>query len=121
MTGAVEASSTDIYEAVVALSRSIAGRSDLGSLLSGVAESLRRIVGFDMSGLTLHDPKSDVMQGHFLSAPGKSCHHEPSAAGRSGSGWLGMAESAATRDLTCPSLKRAGRSPAVRSRPRDQR
>ena len=44
MIGAVEASSTDIYEAVVALSRSIAGRSDLESLLSGVGESLRRIV-----------------------------------------------------------------------------
>ena len=38
MTGTVEASSTDIYEAVVALSRSIAGRTDLRSLLSGVAE-----------------------------------------------------------------------------------
>ena len=29
MIGTVEASSTDIYEAVVALSRSIAGRTDL--------------------------------------------------------------------------------------------
>jgi hypothetical protein len=50
MTGAVEASSTDIYEAVVALSRSIAGRTDLRSLLSGVAESLRRIVSLDHVG-----------------------------------------------------------------------
>ena len=41
MIGAVEASSTDINEAVIALSRSIAGRADLSSLLSGVAESLR--------------------------------------------------------------------------------
>lgn len=34
-----DASPTAIYEAVVALSRSIAGRSDLESLLAGVAES----------------------------------------------------------------------------------
>ena len=44
MIGPVGASSTDIYAAVIALSRSIAGRTDLRSLLSGVAESLRRIV-----------------------------------------------------------------------------
>ena len=42
MIEALEASTTEIYEAVVALSRSIAGRSDLESLLSGVGESVRR-------------------------------------------------------------------------------
>ena len=31
----------ELYKAVIALSRSIAGRTDLRSLLSGVAESLR--------------------------------------------------------------------------------
>jgi len=66
MTGALGTSSTEIYEAVVALSRSIAGRSDLESLLSGVGESLRRIVEFDYLGLTLHDLKDNSMQGHFL-------------------------------------------------------
>jgi len=70
MTGAVSTSSTDIYEAVVALSRSIAGRSDLESLLSGVAESLRRIVEFDYIGLTLHDPKGNRMRSYFLHEPG---------------------------------------------------
>ena len=70
MIGAVAASSTDIYEAVVALSRSIAGRTDLRSLLSGAAESLRRIVTFDHLGLILHDPNSNSMQGHILNAPG---------------------------------------------------
>ncbi len=70
MTGIVGASSTDIYEAVVSLSRSIAGRSDLESLLSGVGESLRRIVGFDYIGLTLHDPQSNRLQGHVLRDPG---------------------------------------------------
>ena len=72
MIGAVGASSTDIYEAVVALSRSIAGRTDLRSLLSGVAESLRRIVQFSHVGMSLHDPNGDAMQGHILNAPGNS-------------------------------------------------
>jgi formate hydrogenlyase transcriptional activator len=70
MIGAVGASSTDIYEAVVAFSRSIAGRTDLRSLLSGVAESLRRIVQFSHVGMSLHDPNGDAMQGHILNAPG---------------------------------------------------
>ena len=70
MIGAVEASSTDIYEAVVALSRSIAGRTDLRSLLSGVGESLRRIVRFNHIGMSLHDPNGNVMQKHILDAPG---------------------------------------------------
>jgi len=70
MIGPVAASSTDIYEAVVAFSRSIAGRTDLRSLLSGVAESLRRIVTFDHLGLILHDPNGNAMQGHILNAPG---------------------------------------------------
>jgi formate hydrogenlyase transcriptional activator len=66
----VGASSTDIYEAVVALSRSLAGRTDLRSLLSGVAESLCRIVRFDHLGVILYDPDSNSMQGHILNAPG---------------------------------------------------
>jgi GMP synthase (glutamine-hydrolysing) A subunit len=59
-----------LYKAVIALSRSIAGRSDLRSLLSGVAESLRPIVSFDHIGLILHDPKGNAMQGHILNEPG---------------------------------------------------
>jgi formate hydrogenlyase transcriptional activator len=71
MTAVVGASSsTDIYEAVVALSRSIAGRTDLPSLLAGVAESLRRVVRFDHVGMILHDSNRNVMQGQILSAPG---------------------------------------------------
>ena len=70
MIAAVEASLTRIYEAVVALSRSIAGRSDLESLLSGVAESLRRIVYFETVGLSLHDVKANRMQACLLRYPG---------------------------------------------------
>jgi formate hydrogenlyase transcriptional activator len=65
-TRPAEASSTAIYEAVIALSRSIAGRSDLESLLAGVGESLRRIVTFDYVGVALWDPKTNRMQGRLL-------------------------------------------------------
>src|SRR5580704_18167286 len=70
MIGAVGASPSDIYEAVLSLSRSIAGRTDLDALLSGVRESLRRIVSFDHLGLILHDPENSAMQGHILNEPG---------------------------------------------------
>src|SRR5579864_1209739 len=68
MIGTVGASASEIYEAVLSLSRSIAGRTDLAALLSGVRESLRRIVRFDHLGLILHD--SGAMQGHILNEPG---------------------------------------------------
>ena len=58
-----------LYQAVIALSRSIAGRTDLRSLLSGVAESLRPIVGFDHIGLILHDANGNTMQGYILNEP----------------------------------------------------
>ena len=58
-----------LYQAVIALSRSIAGRSDLRSLLSGVADSLRPIVSFDHLGLILHDPHGNAMQGYILNEP----------------------------------------------------
>ena len=72
MIGAVEASSTDIYEAVIGLSRSIAGRTDLSTLLSGVGESLRRIVRFNHIGMSLYDPNGNVMHKHILEAPGSA-------------------------------------------------
>ena len=68
--GRMRASSSEIYEAVLTLSRSIAGHSDLQSLLSGVAESLRRIVRYDHVGLILHDPTGNTMQGYIQNAPG---------------------------------------------------
>jgi len=58
-----------LYQAVITLSRSIAGRTDLRSLLSGVAESLRPIVSFDHVGLILHDPDGNAMQGYILNEP----------------------------------------------------
>ena len=70
MIGIVGASSTEIYNAVLTLSRSIAGHNDLGSLLSGVAESLRRVVDFEFVALILHDPDGNRMQLHVLNASG---------------------------------------------------
>src|SRR5271157_5099103 len=70
MIAPMAASAIDIYEAVVGLSRSLAGRTDLRSLLTGVSDSLRRIVGFDHIGLALHDPNGSAMQGYILSEPG---------------------------------------------------
>jgi GAF domain-containing protein len=70
MIGTMAASANEIYEAVLSLSRSIAGRTDLEALLSGVRESLRRIVSFDHLGLILYDPDSGAMHGHILNEPG---------------------------------------------------
>jgi len=58
-----------LYKAVLALSRSIAGRTDLRSLLTGVAEWLRALVSFDHIGLVLHDPNGNAMQGYILNEP----------------------------------------------------
>jgi formate hydrogenlyase transcriptional activator len=53
----------------VALSRSIAGCTDLRSLLAGTAESLRQIVSFDHVALVLHDSNGNAMQAHILNEP----------------------------------------------------
>ena len=118
--GPLRASSTDIYEAVVALSRTIAGRTDLRSLLSGVAESLRRIVRFDHLGLILHDPDSNSMQGHILNAPGNPVittlqlpvDEDPA-------GWVWL-ESATTGGFTCPVRDALAGVRITLSRVRDQ-
>jgi formate hydrogenlyase transcriptional activator len=70
MIAAMAASSTDIYEAVLALARSLAGRTDLRSLLSGVAESIRRVVRFDHIALVLHNPRDNAMHAYLLNEPG---------------------------------------------------
>jgi len=63
-------STTDIYEAVMALSRFLAGRVGPQDLLTGVAESLGRIIRFDHLGFVLHDANGGLMRGHILNAPG---------------------------------------------------
>jgi len=70
MIGVVSASPADIYEAVLALARSLAGHEDLDSLLSAVAASLRRVVSFEYLVLVLHDVGRNVMKPYVLSASG---------------------------------------------------
>lgn len=89
--------SSDIFEAVIALSRSIAGRSDLDNLLSGVGGSLRRIVRFDYLGLTLYHAKVN-RAGPFSAWTWRS-RRELLPACRSEFLWLGMAQSATARNL----------------------
>src|SRR5512133_2314820 len=113
MTTALGAS-TDIYEAVVALSRSIAGRSDIESLLAGVGESLRRIVQFDQLGLTLHDPKRDRMQGYHLHDPGTPVSKVLFPVDQHPGGWVWRNQ----QPLGIAALENDWRWPVVRERAR---
>jgi formate hydrogenlyase transcriptional activator len=70
MIGNVGASPSDIYQAVLALSRSIAGHTDLESLLSGAAKSLRRVVDFEYLALVLYHADGERMQVHVLDTSG---------------------------------------------------
>ena len=109
------ASASEIYEAVLSLSRSIAGRTDLEALLSGVRESLRRIVSFDHLGLILHDPDSGAMQGHILNEPGNpviTSLQMPVEADPAGWVWLNQ------QPLILSSLDAEARWPAFVSRAR---
>lgn len=66
----VRASQTEIYEAVLDLSRHIAGRNDLESLLSGVSVALKRVVNFEYLGMMLHQAGSSQMRLFGLSSSG---------------------------------------------------
>ncbi len=90
MIGTVGTSPGDIYQAVLALSRSIAGHTDLDSLLSGVAESLRRVVDFEHLALLLRDPEEAVMRLHVLKSPGQmdTCVPTRFSIEQTPSGWV---------------------------------
>jgi GAF domain-containing protein len=70
MFGTVRSSPDDIREAVLALSRCIAGRDDLETLLSGVAQSLRRVVDFEYLGLMVYEHEGNRMRLHALGSAG---------------------------------------------------
>jgi len=91
----VAAFTSDIYRAVLTLSRSLAGRNDLDSLLSGLADSLRSIVPFDYLALVLHDRRAGQMRGHILSEPSTRSAEKIVLLPRSGSCRVGVAEPAA--------------------------
>jgi formate hydrogenlyase transcriptional activator len=61
-------SDAEIYEALFALAKSIAGHNDLEGLCRGLAQSLQRVVGFEYLGLMLYDPVRNVMRLHALTA-----------------------------------------------------
>src|SRR5689334_13631282 len=112
MVEAVGACSTDIYEAVVALSRSIAGCSDLETLLSGVAESVRRIVGFDYVGMALHDAKGNAMRSRILREQGPPVASLSLTVDEDPAGWVWLHQ----QPLVIPRLEDEVRWPKFRSR-----
>ena len=105
-----------LYQAVMALSRSIAGRTDLRSLLAGAAESLRQILAFDHVGLILHDPNGNAMQGHILNEP---CNPVITSlrlpVDQDPAGWVWLNQ----RTLVVPSVQSETRWPDFVSRARD--
>jgi len=116
MIRTLEASSNDIYEAVVALSRSIAGRSDLESLLSGVGEALRQVVGFDYLGLTLYDPRGNRMLGYYLRESGTPVASLSLPVDQDPAGWVWINQ----QPIIIPSLATENRWPEFRDHVRAQ-
>jgi formate hydrogenlyase transcriptional activator len=61
-------SDSDIHEVLFDLSKSIAGHSDLETLCRSLADSLSRVVAFDVLALALHDPPCSQLRLRALSA-----------------------------------------------------
>lgn len=57
-----------LYEALLELSRSISGHSDLDSLCQALAKSLKRVVAFDYLALLLYDASGNVLRMPSLAA-----------------------------------------------------
>ena len=115
MIDTMAASATDIYEAVIALSRSIAGRSDLESLLAGVGESLRRIVAFEYVGLTLVERNRGRLQTYIIREPGSPVTMLSDAVEEDPAGWVWAHQQA----LVIPCLEAEDRWPEFRERARE--
>ncbi len=111
MIGVVGASSRDIYEAVLVLSRSLAGHDDLESLLSGVARSLARVVAFEYVTLMLHDPEGNGMRQYTLKSSEPLAHPAPRyfTLEQSPAGWVWLRQ----QPLVIPSLEEETRWPEV--------
>jgi formate hydrogenlyase transcriptional activator len=56
----------DRYRALLAVSQTIVGHRDLGSLFHDVAGQLQRVVSFDYLALVLHDAATGTMRLHVL-------------------------------------------------------
>ena len=88
MTFVPGSSPGDVYEAVITLARSIAGRNDVESLLSGVGESVRGVVGFNYIGLSLHDPGGDRMRDYVWREAGRSVEVRVLPVDQEPAGWV---------------------------------
>ena len=109
MIGRVRASQTDIYEAVLALSRYIAGRNDLESLLSGVSIALKRVVDFEYLGMMLHQAEAGHMRLFGLSSAGPMgiCEDKVFALDKDPAGWVWINQA----PLVISSIKHEARWP----------
>jgi hypothetical protein len=56
------------YEALLAVSESIAAHRDLAVLFRDLAQRLQAVVQFDFVTLILHDPERNVMRRHILAS-----------------------------------------------------
>ncbi|HWQ56159.1 MAG TPA: sigma 54-interacting transcriptional regulator [Bryobacteraceae bacterium] len=79
------ASTTEIYEAVLALSQSISGHNDMESMVSGVASALRRVVDFEFLGMVLHEPSGEGLKSYVIGASGVVENPEPGGVPKGGS------------------------------------
>jgi formate hydrogenlyase transcriptional activator len=117
MIDSVGASSSQIYEAILALSRSIVGHSDLESLLAGVAKSLRQVVDFEYVALILHEPEGNRMRLHVLDAAGPvdTGGAPPFPLGQDPCGWVWLNQ----QPLVIPSVESEARWPEFMERVRE--
>jgi len=106
----------ELYKAVIALSRQIAGRTDLRSLVSGVAASLRRILIFDHVAVILHDPTENAMHGYILNEPCNPAITDLQLpVDQDPAGWVWLNQ----QPLVIPHLQAEGRWPEFVMRARD--
>jgi formate hydrogenlyase transcriptional activator len=61
--------SSDQYQALCAVSETIAAQRDLSSLFHELGSRLGRVVSFDALSLVLHDTATNVMRLHVLELP----------------------------------------------------
>src|SRR5205085_2484812 len=73
MTGAPSGKATasgDVHRALLEVSEAIVAHRDLTALFQELAESLHRVVRFEILALVLHEATSNTMRLHILEAAG---------------------------------------------------
>jgi formate hydrogenlyase transcriptional activator len=77
MIGIVNASESELYQALFELSQSIGGHAGLETLCDGLVRSLCRVVSFDLLGLALQDSATGALRLQALIRP--DCRRLPSS------------------------------------------